>query len=45
MAHLANGVISLADAEASGRLSISGDRDAAVALIETLSLIPVQADR
>ena len=45
MAHLANGVVSLADAEASGRLSISGDRDAAVALIENLSLVPVQADR
>ena len=43
MAHLANGVVSLADAEANGRLSISGDRAAAVALIETLSLVPVQA--
>lgn len=42
MARLANGIVSLSEAEASGQLAIGGDRDAAVALIDALGMVPLR---
>jgi hypothetical protein len=41
MTRLSNGLVGLAEAEATGRLSIAGDREAALALIDALSMVPV----
>ncbi len=41
MTRLANGLVGLTEAEATGRLSIVGDREAAIALIDALSMVPV----
>jgi DNA-binding HxlR family transcriptional regulator len=42
MARLANGIVGLSEAEASGQLAIAGDRAAAVGLIDALGMVPLR---